>query len=78
MKRDGFSDAALFLSAFAVAFIAAFVIGLAILRKATSSDDSAPLTRPSIPPDTAPKAATFQSWAHCAFLADSSAACTAA
>ncbi len=30
MKRDGFSDAALFLSAFAVAFLAAFVIGLAV------------------------------------------------
>lgn len=29
MKRDGFSDAALFMSAFAVAFIAAFVIGTA-------------------------------------------------
>ena len=30
MKRDGFSDAALFLAAFAIAFMAAFVIGLAI------------------------------------------------
>ncbi len=30
MKRDGFIDAALVLSAFAVAFLAAFVIGLAI------------------------------------------------
>lgn len=30
MRRDGFSDAAVFLSAFAVAFLAAFVIGQAI------------------------------------------------
>lgn len=29
MRRDGFSDAALFMSAFAVAFMAAFVIGTA-------------------------------------------------